>query len=123
RHEERRWLFAWRASHAPEAVPVLLEWARAEEADGDLEAAAAVYERVLAVDPRHAGALEAVCRWRFRSGDFATALAALNGLRDQMADAERPALDVRIAEWLWTDPGRPGEAALARAPARAVQPP
>jgi tetratricopeptide (TPR) repeat protein len=123
RRKERRWLYAWRAARGGEQVSALLDWAKAEEADDEAEAAAAVYERVLALDPGREEALEAVCRWRFRSGDFAAGLSALSALRDRVDDAERPALSARVAEWLWIDLGRPGEAALALAPALAVQPP
>lgn len=117
RHREMRWLYAWRAAHVQHPSPVLLEWARAEEEYGEPEAATATYERVLKLEPGHPEALEAVCRGRLNAGDFVGGLEALNRLRAQVGEAERPGLNVRAAEWLWSELGRHAEAATALAPA------
>jgi tetratricopeptide (TPR) repeat protein len=46
RHRDRRWLYAWRAEHDSRPAELLLEWAKAEEENGDPDAATAVYERL-----------------------------------------------------------------------------
>src|SRR5262249_15397873 len=46
RHENRRWLYGWQAAHSARPAEVLLEWAKAEEAYGDLDAAVEVYRQL-----------------------------------------------------------------------------
>jgi tetratricopeptide (TPR) repeat protein len=123
RHRERRWLYSWRAAHAEHPVAILLEWARAEEEFGEADAAKAAYERVLELNPGQPEALEAVFRGRLSAGDFAGGLAALNELRNQVSEAERSGLNVRAADWLWTELGRHVEATLALAPVLLDRPP
>ncbi|MGH7434627.1 MAG: hypothetical protein ACRENE_03055, partial [Polyangiaceae bacterium] len=122
RHRERRWLARWREGHAADPTDVLLESARAELDYGDPEAARTAYERVLTLHPEHASALEAVCRLRFQAGDFDGGLAALQDLRLQIGDEQGLSLTLRMVEWMWSERGRPGEAAQLLAPLLTVEP-
>jgi tetratricopeptide (TPR) repeat protein len=123
RHRGRRWLYGWRVSRAKDPTEILLAWAGAELEYGDSEAARAVYERVSAARPGHAGALEAMCRLSLQAGDFEGGLAALEKLREQIAKAPGHALTVGLAEWLWTELRYPGEAAQLLASTLAEDPP
>jgi tetratricopeptide (TPR) repeat protein len=49
RHNERRFLYQWRAARDAEPAAVLLAWAREEEAHGALETAVTVYERFVPI--------------------------------------------------------------------------
>jgi predicted Zn-dependent protease len=122
RHRGRRWLYEWRVSRAKDPTEILLAWAAAELEYGDSEGARAVYERVSAARPGHAGALEATCRLSFQAGDFEAGLAALEKLRVQVGKAGQP-LTVGLADWLWTELRYPGEAAQVLAPMLAEDPP
>ena len=122
RHRERRWLVRWRLRHVADPSEVLLESARAELDYGDPEAARAAYERVLALHPGHAGALEAVCRLRFQAGDFVGGLVALQDLCQQIGAEQGLSLTLRMVEWMWSERGRPGEAAKLLAPLLTVDP-
>jgi tetratricopeptide (TPR) repeat protein len=121
RHRERRWLYGWRAARAEDPTEVLLEWAHAELEYGDPEAARTAYEQVLALHPAHTRALDEVYHLRFQAGDFDGGVAALEKLREQAGD-EGPALTLRVAEWLWRELGRPGEAAQVLAAVLADEP-
>jgi tetratricopeptide (TPR) repeat protein len=123
RHEERRWLYSWRADHAENPARALLEWAKAEEEFGEPDEALVAYERLLEVDPFQRDALEASCRAHLRRGDLAGGLSALGRLRELTAPAERSALNVRVAEWLATEFGRTAEAAAVLAPVLTEDPP
>jgi tetratricopeptide (TPR) repeat protein len=123
RHHERRWLYQWRVSRAEDPTEILLAWAGAEMEYGDSEAARAVYERIAAARPDHAGALEAICRLSFQAGDFERGIAALEELRAQVGDDQGRSLTVRLADWLWTELRYPGEAARLLAPMLAEEPP
>ncbi|MGA7120251.1 MAG: hypothetical protein WBY94_09150 [Polyangiaceae bacterium] len=46
RHQDRRWLYRWRAAQDPRSGKVLSEWATVEEEYGDRQAAIALYERL-----------------------------------------------------------------------------
>jgi golgin subfamily B member 1 len=98
--EDRRWLFAWKAAHAPEGevAPAFLSWATAEEsAFGDLERALALYRRVEALDPENADVLAAVSRLALATGDTGGAITALAARRDRSEGSARNALDLEIA--------------------------
>lgn len=64
RHDERRFLFRWRAARATEPAAVLLAWAKEEEANGALDAAVGVYERLvqIAQSEEHAQATFTIAR-------------------------------------------------------------
>jgi lipopolysaccharide biosynthesis regulator YciM len=51
RHDERRFLYRWRAAHDAQPAAVLLSWAQDEEAHGALEEAVATYERLVQIAP------------------------------------------------------------------------
>jgi Flp pilus assembly protein TadD len=123
RHLGRRWLYEWRVSRAKDPTKILLAWAGAELEYGDSAAARAIYERVSAASPGHAGALEATCRLAFQAGDFEGGLAALEKFRGQVAKAQSHAFTVRVTDWLWTELRYPGEAAQVLAPVLADDPP
>jgi tetratricopeptide (TPR) repeat protein len=116
RREDRRFVYAWKADHAPEGqqTSALLAWAQAEESTfGDPKAAAAVYERVLAIEPERGDALEAMVRLLRQMGDTEGALAALIALRDSSEGPSRRERDLEIADMLLTALDRPLDA-LAR---------
>jgi lipopolysaccharide biosynthesis regulator YciM len=51
RHDERRFLYRWRAAHDAQPAAVLLSWAQEEEAHGAREEAVAAYERFVQIAP------------------------------------------------------------------------
>src|SRR6185436_1108382 len=72
RRDDRRFLLAYKAEHAPESerVAALVAWAQAEETVlADPKAAAEVYRRVLSIEPERADALEALSRLLLATGD------------------------------------------------------
>src|SRR6185436_11652895 len=78
--DDKRWLYAYRVDRAPEGerVPILLAWAADEERImGDPKAAADLYGRVLAIEPRHEGALDARARLLLDIGDAAGAVSLI----------------------------------------------
>jgi golgin subfamily B member 1 len=123
RHRDRRWLYGWRAGREARPVKVLLDWGRVEDEIGEAQAAIAVYQRLVELDPGHREALEALCRLRLHAGDFEGGLAALRALRDKSSETERRAVILRMARLLLEEMGRPAEAALALAPLFGVVPP
>ncbi|HEX4445775.1 MAG TPA: tetratricopeptide repeat protein, partial [Polyangiaceae bacterium] len=123
RHEDRRWLYRWRAGRDPRPVKVLLDWARAEDEFGETEAAIAVYQRLADLDPGRREALEALCRLKLHTGDLEGGLASLQALRDTASESERRGVILRMARLLLEEMGRPAEAALALAPLFDVEPP
>jgi DNA-binding SARP family transcriptional activator len=123
RHEDRRWLYRWRAGRDPRPIKVLLDWARAEDEFGETEAAIAVYQRLADLDPGRREALEALCRLKLHSGDLEGGLASLQALRDTATESDRRGVILRMARLLLEEMGRPAEAALALAPLFDVEPP
>lgn len=113
RHEDRRYLFAYRLARASEAerVPLLMAWASEEERSmGDVKAANELYARVLAIDPDHEGALEARSRLLLEAGDVAGAVGLITTQRDARTGAARAALDRQLAALLMDKLNRPEEA-------------
>ena len=123
RHEDRRWLYRWRAGRDPRPVKVLVDWARAEDEFGETEAAIAVYQRLADLDPGRREALEALCRLKLHTGDLEGGLASLQALRDAASEGDRRGVILRMARLLLEEMGRPAEAALALAPLFDVEPP
>jgi golgin subfamily B member 1 len=116
--EDLRWLFAFREAHALPAsrVALLLAWAEAEEGPlGDPAAAAALYGRVLALDPEHDSALAARTRILLVQGDVAAALDLLSSRRERVEGGARDALEVEIAALLLDRLDRPAAALAALA--------
>ena len=112
--EDRRWLFSFRADHAADSVPVLLEWGEAEEKEmGDPASAIRVYERVLSTNPEHALARDAWIRLELGHGDPERLLRALVSLRDRVSSEDAVDVDLRIASLLIEHLGRTTEG-LAR---------
>ncbi|MDP9000619.1 MAG: hypothetical protein M3O46_10960, partial [Myxococcota bacterium] len=123
RHQDRRWLYQWRAAHSPRPADVLKEWARAEEEYGEPAAAIAVYEHLAETKTGRRVAHEALSRLKFHSGDVAGGLAAYRMLREEHGEQERAALDLRTARLLLEQMDRPVEAAAVLAPTLAKHPP
>jgi golgin subfamily B member 1 len=101
RRDDRRWLFAWRAEHAPEEERAarLLDWAREEESlSAEPAQALALYRRVLAIDAEVDEALVAVSRLALAAGDIEGALTALGARRDRADGPPRVAIELEIAE-------------------------
>lgn len=123
RHQDRRWLYQWRAAHSPRPGDVLREWGRAEEEYGEPAAALAVYERLAESPTGRKVAQEALSRLKFHSGDMAGGLAAYRALREDHGVEERAALDLKTARRLLEELGRPIEAAAVLAPTLVMRPP
>jgi tetratricopeptide (TPR) repeat protein len=124
RLRERRWLYERRATHGTRPAEALLEWAKAEEELGEVDAAIALYVRLYEVAPGKREGLEALCRLRIHSGDFEGGLAALQLLLGhEGTETERRGVTVSMARLLLEELGRPAEAALALAPLLDVVPP
>ena len=123
RHEERRWLFGWRAEHESRRAGVLLAWAKAEEEHGAADAAIAVYERLAGSEGERRVALEAVCRLKLHGGDLAGGMEAHHALREECTtDEARLSVDLSVVRLLSSE-HYPVEAAAILAPTLAVQPP
>jgi golgin subfamily B member 1 len=113
RAADRRWLFGFRAARASEAdrVQILVAWAEAEEQSlGDPEAAAELYERVIAIDPEHDAALAARARILLVRGDAEGAVSLLLQRRDRAEGAARAEQDLALATLLLERLDRPAEA-------------
>jgi lipopolysaccharide biosynthesis regulator YciM len=123
RLRERRWLYERRVTHGARPEEVLLEWAKAEEELGEVDAAIALYVRLSEVAPGKREGLEALCRLQLHSGDFEGGLLALQRLRQEGTEMEQRAVMLSMARLLLEDLGRPAEAALALAPLLDVVPP
>jgi len=102
RHQERRWLFQWRAANDLDACEPLLAWAKEEEEQGEIELATGILRRILADSPSCKEALEPLCRLALRTGDFAGALDALDALTDAASRDEWPRLGQFVAPLLQT---------------------
>jgi tetratricopeptide (TPR) repeat protein len=123
RHQERRWLFEWRASSTSHRTDVLAAWAAAEEEYGEPDTAIGVYQRLFALDPTRTDALEALSRLKLATGDYEGALEPLRALRDLCGAGERGARTLEIARLLLEMVDRPVETAEALAPLLAEDPP
>jgi golgin subfamily B member 1 len=113
RREDRRFLYRFCAREAPDAqrVSALMAWASAEETSfGDPETAVSVYRQVTALEPEHAGALEALVRLLLVLGDNEGVCDALVRLRDHSEGATRREREIAIAELLLGPLARPSEA-------------
>jgi tetratricopeptide (TPR) repeat protein len=108
--DEQRWLFSYRAEHAADPVPVLLEWADAEEKlMGDTPLAIRAYERILATNPEHTAARDAWIRLELAEGDHEHLLVALGNLRDRVPSEDAVDVDLRMASLLIEHLGRTAE--------------
>src|SRR5690606_7450348 len=123
--EHHRWLFEFRIERAEDPLPLLMDWAKAEEVlFKDLEQSAKLYERVVQKDPERTDALTELARLRALSGDAEGALASLEALRDRSQGEARERAQLGIAKLLLDPLGRPKQALAAaaetieRAPAR-----
>jgi len=113
RHEDRRWLWSWRAERAVEEdrVRILLAWAGVEhEVIGEPERAVEVYAKVLEIDPEQDDALAARYGLLMGLGDVEGAAVALRARRDRSEGAARIALELSLSELLLTQLERPDDA-------------
>jgi tetratricopeptide (TPR) repeat protein len=109
--EHRRWLLAWRADNATDAIAALMRWAQAEErVFSNPQAALELYARVLDQDPDRTDALSELGRIQAELGDFEGALVALRALRDRSDEQERVGIDLKVATLLLEQLERPDEA-------------
>lgn len=100
RHEDRRYLYAFRLARAAEneRIPLLLSWARDEErAMGDPKAASELYARVLSINPDHEEALEARSRLLLDAGDVEGAVELIAAQRNARTGEARAVLDRHLA--------------------------
>lgn len=101
RRDDLRWLFDWRARHAPgatERAAVFNEWAVLErDAFSEPERAVALYRRTLEADPSDATALEALPQLLLASGDAAGAVEVVAKRRDLAEGAERAERELELA--------------------------
>jgi len=117
RRDELRWLLDLRVEHTPsdaDRVHILSDWATLEEeVFGSGERAAALYRRMLEIEPENAIALGALPRLLLAADDAAGAAEVIEQHRDQLAGAERAALDVDLAELYLDRLERPMDALAA----------
>jgi tetratricopeptide (TPR) repeat protein len=110
RREELRWLLDLRVKHTvsdSDRVRILLEWATLEEdVFGAPDQAAALYRRVLEVDPSSTIALRGLPRLLMAAGDTAGAAEVIELHRDQLAGEDRASREVELAELYITRLGR-----------------
>jgi tetratricopeptide (TPR) repeat protein len=101
RRDDLRWLFDWRARHAPgpaERAALLNELAALErDAFGEPERAVALYRRSLEAAPADPTALEALPPLLLASGDAAGAAQAVARRRDLAEGAERAERELELA--------------------------
>ncbi|MCS6898707.1 MAG: tetratricopeptide repeat protein [Myxococcales bacterium] len=97
---ERRWLFAWRAQHDADRPAVLLAWAEAEEAMGNLHTAVDLYHRLLALDPEGEVGGRKLVRLLLELGDAEGAQNILLARRARVQGAERRRVDIDLARLL-----------------------
>ncbi|AKT42745.1 tetratricopeptide repeat protein [Chondromyces crocatus] len=119
RHADQRWLFSTLVERAPEAerVNALADWASWEETVmEDRAAAAALFERVLALDPEHDGALASQARLLLELGHVEQAVELLEARRDRASGEARVALELELAVLLFDKVDRPNEALDVVAP-------
>lgn len=111
RLQDRRWLFQWRAEHAPEPADVLVAWAAAEENDfGNPRGAVELYARALEADPERLDALTEMARLEATGGDPEAALDALKALRDRSEAEAKSSVELSMASLLLDPLGRADEA-------------
>ncbi|HEU4410540.1 MAG TPA: tetratricopeptide repeat protein [Polyangiaceae bacterium] len=101
RRDDLRWLFDWRARHAPggaERAAIFNEWAALErDAFGEPERAVDLYRRTLEADPSDPTALEALPQLLLASGDAAGAVEIVARRRDLAEGAERAERELELA--------------------------
>jgi tetratricopeptide (TPR) repeat protein len=115
RIDDRRWLLGWRVDHSSNPVGVLLAWAQAEEqAWGNPRGAAALYQRVVALDPQRTDALIELGRLLVEGGDPEGAVTTLRSLSALSEGEQRARVDLKIASLL-VDPLSRSEEALGMA--------
>ncbi|WP_437672028.1 hypothetical protein [Sorangium sp. So ce131] len=119
RRVDRRWLFTLLSERAPEGerARALAAWAAWEEEIGDRAAAAALYARLVEVDPDNDDALAARGRLLADVGDHEGAAEVLAARRDRSEGSARVALEVELAALLLDQLDRPAEALDTIAPA------
>ncbi|WP_441291685.1 tetratricopeptide repeat protein [Sorangium sp. KYC3313] len=119
RRVDRRWLFTllMERGHEGERPRALSAWAAWEEEIGNRAAAAALYARLLEVDPENDDALAARGRLLAEVGDHEGAAEVLAARRDRSQGSARVALDVELATLLFERLDRPADALDAVAPA------
>lgn len=120
RREDQRWLFSVLVERAPEGARVepLAAWAAWEETEMDDQArAAALWERVLALDPDHDSALGSRARLLLSLGDYEGAAAVVAARRDRAQGEARAALEIELAALLFDRLNRPLDALEAVASA------
>ncbi|AUX46360.1 hypothetical protein SOCE26_078660 [Sorangium cellulosum] len=119
RRVDRRWLFTLLTERAPEGerARALASWAAWEEEIGDRAAAAALYARLIEVDPDNDDALAARGRLLADVGDHEGAAEVLAARRDRSEGSARVALEVELAALLLDRLDRPAEALDTIAPA------
>ncbi|WP_437764969.1 tetratricopeptide repeat protein [Sorangium sp. So ce281] len=119
RRVDRRWLFTllMERGHEGERPRALSAWAAWEEEIGNRAAAAALYARLLEVDPENDDALAARGRLLAEVGDHEGAAEVLAARRDRSQGSARVALDVELATLLFDRLDRPADALDAVAPA------
>jgi tetratricopeptide (TPR) repeat protein len=117
RRDDLRWLMRWRVDRleADASAALLTEWAQIEEeAFEDPNAARAVYEELLRLDPTHLPAMQKLASVCLSQGDVGAAVAVLERERDSASGHRRVSLELELARLLvhrLSDPG----AALAAA--------
>jgi tetratricopeptide (TPR) repeat protein len=101
RRDDLRWLFDWRAQHAPggaERAALFNEWAALErDAFGEPERAVALYRRTLEAEPADPTALESLPSLLLASGDAAGAVEIVARRRDLAEGAERAERELELA--------------------------
>ncbi len=101
RRDDLRWLFEWRAQHAPgaaERAAIFNEWAALErDAFSEPERAVTLYRRTLEAEPADPTALEALPALLLASGDAAGAVEAVARRRDLAEGAERAERELELA--------------------------
>ncbi len=96
--DEMRWLFGFRAEHAPDhdtRISLLHDWARFES---DTERAAELYQRILDEKPDDVDAISALPGLLLQLDRAGAAAEAIEKFKDNVAEAERIVLELRLAE-------------------------
>src|SRR5690606_18209812 len=109
--DEMRWLFGFRAEHAGDQatrIALLHEWARFES---DNERAAELYQRILDEQPDDVQSINALPGLLLQLDRADAAARAIEKFKDNVPEADRIALELRLAEICLDALGDP-EAAL-----------
>ncbi len=110
RMAEARALYEESAAAAPDVFQTLFGWARLEEADGEVAAAAARLDQAAAIAPRHPGAMLLRAVLQGRTGDTEAALATLGGIEGDRGEAGLSPDELLAKGRLLDRAGRPEEA-------------